>query len=689
MGVAGAIAGVAGCLWAVSQSGVGADSFPVETSILMLSMAVVGGLGSIAGALCGVLVIELATTVTNWLFPSAAGLSTFATGALVLVVLLVFPGGISHALANARDAALRPIARRHRIELRTGFAAGVHSTESDDPTDEVPVTPGLSRLNGKSSSSVHGDPASRTVPILKCEGISASYGSLQVLFGVDLEVAPGEMLALLGTNGAGKSTLLRTLTGLLPIREGTVRIYGKEAVPTPEATAAMGIAMMPGGRGIFPTMTVAENLQIAAWQLPGSPEAASALMDQFATFPVLAERRAQPAGLLSGGEQQQLSLAMALMTRPKILLIDELSLGLAPLIVDALCDRVRNINATGTTVIVVEQSVSVALNLAQRAVFLEKGAVRFEGPGAELLERPDILRSVFIGGARTPASGESSEAIIAIPAAEASVATDRGITLACSGLTKHFGGVTAVSGVDLVVPPGKVVGLIGHNGAGKTTLFDLISGHQTADDGKVLLNDTDVTPYPPHIRALAGIGRSFQHARLFPSLSVEGAIMVALDSHLRSRDTLASAFALPASFQSESGGRERAQELIDFLGLNELARTPTGDLSTGTRRIVELGCTLAFDPAVLLLDEPTAGIAEKEVESLGQLLQRVQPMLGCSLIVIEPDIAFLASVCDELVALELGAVICRGSPQEVLDDPRVIASYLGTDRNAGDLVLGP
>lgn len=165
--------------------------------------------------------------------------------------------------------------------------------------------------------------------------------------------------------------------------------------------------------------------------------------------------------------------------------------------------------------------------------------------------------------------------------------------------------------------------------------------------------------------------------------------MVALDSHLRSRDTLASAFALPASFQSESGGRERAQELIDFLGLNELARTPTGDLSTGTRRIVELGCTLAFDPAVLLLDEPTAGIAEKEVESLGQLLQRVQPMLGCSLIVIEPDIAFLASVCDELVALELGAVICRGSPQEVLDDPRVIASYLGTDRNAGDLVLGP
>jgi branched-chain amino acid transport system ATP-binding protein len=247
---------------------------------------------------------------------------------------------------------------------------------------------------------------------------------------------------------------------------------------------------------------------------------------------------------------------------------------------------------------------------------------------------------------------------------------------------KRFGGITAVDAVDLTIEPGRIVGLIGHNGAGKTTLFDLISGFQTADHGRIHLGDLDVTDLPPHRRAVAGLGRSFQEARLFPGLDVRETVVVALDQHLACHDPVAAALALPASVEAEAAAARRADELLDLLGLTGFATTPVGDLSTGTRRIVELACVLAADPAVILLDEPSAGVAQKDTEALGPLLRRVQAATGSAIVVIEHDMALLSSLCDELVALELGGVIARGTPDEVLAHPEVIASYLGTDDTA-------
>jgi ABC-type branched-subunit amino acid transport system ATPase component len=239
-----------------------------------------------------------------------------------------------------------------------------------------------------------------TAPLLAVDDVTFSYGRLQVLFGVSVEVAPGEALALLGTNGAGKSTLLRAISGLEAPSSGTVTFEGHDITGVPaEDLVDRGIALISGGKAVFTDMTVEENLDIQALTVRKRPawvDERKALV--YETFPRLAERRNQLAGSMSGGEQQQLAVAKALILEPKLLCIDELSLGLAPVIVAELLDIVRGIHATGVAVVLVEQSLNIAAQVCDRAVFLEKGEVRFEGRTAELLERDDIARAVFLGG---------------------------------------------------------------------------------------------------------------------------------------------------------------------------------------------------------------------------------------------------------------------------------------------------
>jgi branched-chain amino acid transport system ATP-binding protein len=234
----------------------------------------------------------------------------------------------------------------------------------------------------------------------------------------------------------------------------------------------------------------------------------------------------------------------------------------------------------------------------------------------------------------------------------------------------------------LEVRQGEILGLIGHNGAGKTTLMDCVSGFLQVNGGRVFLRGVDVSDWPPHLRSKGAMGRSFQDALLFPTLTVFETIAVARERHLASRDMFAAALQLPASFESELEVTAVVGELIDLMGLDAYRQKLTGELSTGTRRIVDLACILAQDPKVLLLDEPSGGVAQKETEALGPLLRRVQERTGCSILIIEHDMPLLSGLCDRLVALELGGVIAEGTPKEVLNHPAVIASYLGTDEKA-------
>jgi len=239
------------------------------------------------------------------------------------------------------------------------------------------------------------------LPMLSSRGIDFSYGQLQVLFDVNFTVDDGEMVALLGVNGAGKSTLLKVISGIgLPTR-GSVRYRGQEITYLDaERRLRLGITQIPGGRAVFGPMTVVENLRSYGYTLGRDRAAVDRAIDAcFEAFPRLHERRTSLAATLSGGEQQMLGLSKALMLRPRLLLIDELSLGLAPVIVGQLLDMVRRINADGTAVVLVEQSVNIALNLVEHAYFMEKGEMRFDGAADELLSRDDLLRAVFLQGA--------------------------------------------------------------------------------------------------------------------------------------------------------------------------------------------------------------------------------------------------------------------------------------------------
>ncbi|HEV3363628.1 MAG TPA: ATP-binding cassette domain-containing protein [Acidimicrobiia bacterium] len=513
--------------------------------------------------------------------------------------------------------------------------------------------------------------------MIECKGLDVAYGPVQVLFGVDFEVAEGEIVALLGTNGAGKSTLLKAVSGLIHPSAGKVFLDGHDITGADaEAITRAGVSLMPGGKGIFPTVTVDEHLRLAAWTFrKNTARIEAARAEVLDLFPILAERHAQPAGYLSGGEQQMLALAQAFMTKPRLLLVDELSLGLAPTVVGHLLEVLRTAHADGTTVVIVEQSVNVALTLAQRAVFMEKGEVRFTGPTADLLERPDLLRSVFIRQGPKAASSDGVRQSSPPP-------DDAPVLLSCRGIVKRFGGIHAVDEVDLDLRQGEILGLIGQNGAGKTTLFDCISGFLPIDAGTVELRGRDVTDWAPHERARAGLGRSFQEALLYPSLTTWETIAIAFERHLASKEMVAAALHLPASYESETDLSGRVETLIELMGLGAFRDKLLGELSSGSRRIVELACILAQDPAVVLLDEPAAGVAQRETEALGPLLRRVQAYTGCSMLVIEHDMPLIAAVSDEVIALELGAVIARGTPAEVLSHPRVVESYLGTDAAA-------
>ena len=508
--------------------------------------------------------------------------------------------------------------------------------------------------------------------LLVCRRVCAGYEGNRVLFDVDLELEEGEILALLGTNGAGKSTLLKAISGVQEATDGAIVVDGRDITHMPpHEIARRGVVHMPGGRGVFPGLTVDENLRLGTLTAPGA-NAGRLLQDAYRAFPTLQRRRDALAGMLSGGEQQMLSLAQAFMARPRLLMIDELSLGLAPAVVEELLQKVQEINARGTTVIVVEQSVNVALTIAKRAVFMEKGEVKFSGPTAELLRRPDVLRAVYVKGTGGITGGGEQADRRRRAQLEAAPAV-----LEVRELTKSYGGVRALDGVSLTLREGEILGLVGPNGSGKTTLLDIVSGYQRGDGGAVTYLGHDVTGLAPQALARRGLVRRFQDARLFPSLTVFESLLVALDQRLEVKNGAAVAVQLPSARRAERRLRIRAERLIEVLELDAHRDKFVKELSTGLRRILDLAFVLASEPKVLLLDEPSSGIAQAEAESLGPLLRRVRVETGCSMLLIEHDIPLITAVSDELVALVQGRAVTRGPAQAVLNDPAVVEAFLG------------
>ncbi|MGH2793637.1 MAG: ABC transporter ATP-binding protein [Actinomycetota bacterium] len=241
--------------------------------------------------------------------------------------------------------------------------------------------------------------------MLELGDVDVAYGPVAALRGVSLRVADGEMVALLGANGAGKTTTLRTISGLLAPVGGSIRVGGTEAAGMPaHRVVGLGVAHLPEGRELFPELTVRENLRLGHWRHRRDHASEAARIDEVMDlFPRLGERAAQNAGTLSGGEQQMLAVGRALMSTPRLLLVDELSLGLAPMIVEQLFETLEEVNRRGTAILLVEQFVHLALKHTARAYVLARGQVAIEGPSAELAASPDVL-AAYLGEAGSPAA---------------------------------------------------------------------------------------------------------------------------------------------------------------------------------------------------------------------------------------------------------------------------------------------
>ena len=234
--------------------------------------------------------------------------------------------------------------------------------------------------------------------MLEVSDLRIAYGAIEAVKGVSLHVEPGEVVALIGANGAGKSTLLKGLAGLEPPTAGSIRMNGQDITRTPaHQRVGLGLALSPEGRGVFPDQTVRDNLLLGAYARRQPPEAtAAALAREFARFPRLHERQHQAAGTLSGGEQQMLAIARALMSEPRLLLLDEPSLGLAPLIIVEIFRAIRALRDAGITILLVEQMANQALAVADRAYVLETGRITLQGTGRELANDPQV-RAAYLG----------------------------------------------------------------------------------------------------------------------------------------------------------------------------------------------------------------------------------------------------------------------------------------------------
>jgi branched-chain amino acid transport system ATP-binding protein len=236
--------------------------------------------------------------------------------------------------------------------------------------------------------------------------------------------------------------------------------------------------------------------------------------------------------------------------------------------------------------------------------------------------------------------------------------------------------------VNLSVAKGEIVGLIGVNGSGKTTLFDICCGYNIPDSGHVFMDSHDVTGDPAHKRAAKGLGRVFQDARVFPSMTVSEVIAVALERLVEVRDPLLGGLNTVSSSESELAVKIRVEQLIEEFNLGKWRNSFVSELSIGTRRIVELTCIMAHQPDLLLLDEPSSGIAQRESEALGELLVSLRDRSGATFVIIEHDVPLVSSIADRLACLHLGTVITEGHPADVLNNPDVIVAYLGTDEDA-------
>ncbi len=675
--ISGALAGVAAGLIIVLQQGSGFAGFDPELSFTIFVGVVIGGLGSITGGILGAIYIGLTQ------YYLSGTIAIVSQGIVLIIVLMFFPEGLSGILAWFRNLVVYKLAAVRNIDLNRvdTMDTSLSNRNSDTENEEATIAKILEESDILYSVKGHNgtlDSVSESKElVLEVRNVDASYSNLKVLNDVSFSVLPNTIFCLLGTNGAGKSTILSVISGLMKADRGSVYFKGKYISHLKaEDIVKLGISVAPGGKGVFPSLTVKENLLLAGWI---RRKERNYLKDQFENtfklFPTLRNRLNVQARLLSGGERQMLTIAMSLFVQPELLLIDELSLGLAPIVVAQVVDVIKKLADQNITVVIVEQSLNLASSFASSCSYLERGVVKYTGQPAKLLEDEDIARSVFLSNvvySKGP-KGKKMEGSL--------VGEDRTV-FEISGISKSYGGVSALQDVSIDVKFGHIHGIIGANGAGKTTLLDICSGITSPTFGYISFNGVDITKLAANKRAELGLGRVFQHAYLFPTMTVRETLNVAHERFIAMKDLLAPMFQIPMYRNVEKSLNLHTSEIIEKFNLRDFENALIAELSTGTKRVVELACLFANEPSFILLDEPSSGLAQKETQALADLLVDIHDDLNATMMIIEHDIPMISKIVDNMTCLDLGRVIASGTPEVVLSDRGVIEAFLGTNQAA-------
>jgi branched-chain amino acid transport system permease protein len=671
-GLSGFIAGLAGGLYVFALRGISSSVLDPYNNLKVFAIGVLGGLGSVPGALLGAAYLAFVDLSSFTREPMA---QLLASGIGVLLILMIFPGGLGGLVYDTRDRLLRALARARGIVVPS-LLADVRSTTPSSTT----------RWR---SRCCHG-PRRRRTRCSTCASSTSPTGDPGALRGRLPRGARARSWPCSAPTGPASRRCCAHL-GLVEPTAGAIVFDGRRHLAsTPTRGRAPGRRADARRQGRVPHPHGGGELQLAGWLFHRIPSTSAATTRAVLEhFPVLRDRWARRPATSPAASSRCSRSGWRFIAKPKLLHDRRAQPGPGARSSWSACSRSSAaIHGPG-------HHGHAGRAVGQRGHHAGgPGGVHGEGRGA--LRRSHRRAA---GSSRDPPGGlppgrrrprRATATEPAGPGGRCGSASRSSRTATRAARPRswrsrpgtprvNFGGIKAVNGVDLSVHEGQILGLIGPNGAGKTTIFDLISGFVTPSTGRVILGGRDITDLTPDARAVQGLGRSFQDARLFPSMTVRQTISVALERHIATRDALAAALMSPATRMAERKVEADVDRLIELMHLEAFADKFVGELSTGSRRVVDLACTLAHGPEVLLLDEPSSGIAQRETEALGPLLLDIREKTGAALIVIEHDMPLITSISDELVALELGAVVVRGEPDAVVNDPRVIEGYLGGD----------
>ena len=491
--------------------------------------------------------------------------------------------------------------------------------------------------------------------LLQVQGLSKHYGGVKALDDVSFALSGGQTLGVIGPNGAGKSTLLALLSGGTRPTRGSVHWCGQriDTLPSHRVTR-LGIGRARQVPRPFRRLTVRQNLEVAANAAIGDATRRARLIDATLRDCDLYARQDAPAGSLGLLDLKRLEVARALAVEPRLLLLDEVAGGLMGPEVQAIAALIENIQSRGIAIVIVEHVQGVIGRLADRALVLDWGSVIADGTPAEVAANENVVR-VYFGDPATAAAPTG------VPAPTASARQPGPVVLETRDLCVRYDGLTALSGVQVRLHEGEVVGIIGANGAGKTTLCRAIAGLVPAAGGEVRLFGQDASAQPAHLRARSGLAICHEGRRLFTGLTVTENLM--LGAAFSGADAAQTAARLSRVLEMFPILRERAQGLA-------------GAMSGGQQQMLAIGRALMAGPRVLLLDELSLGLAPLVIESIYQALAGIRA-LGVSVLLVEQNTHRCLAVSDRVYVLERGRIAYDGTPDGLLGNDLLRRAYFG------------